>query len=135
MMDWSAVFSFHIPSDIVFGLGAVQSIGQKARELGAQRVLIVTDKGVVEAGVAKKVQESLESEGIKVDVFDAVKSQRPTQPNDFDARILAVTEFQTEEAAARPQYPARLDQGPLDMGHVAQPEGDGAGADAAVRQR
>ena len=37
---------------------------------------------------------------IKVDVYDAVKSQRPTQPNDFDARVHAVTEFQSEEAAA-----------------------------------
>jgi len=37
---------------------------------------------------------------IKADVFEAVKSQRPTQPNDFDARIHAVAEFQSEEAAA-----------------------------------
>jgi glycyl-tRNA synthetase beta chain len=37
---------------------------------------------------------------IKVDVYDSVKSQRPTQPNDFDARVLAVTEFQSEEGAA-----------------------------------
>ncbi len=36
----------------------------------------------------------------KADVFDAVKSQRPTQPNDFDARIQAVAEFQSEDAAA-----------------------------------
>ncbi len=39
------------------------------------------------------------NKNIKVDVFDAVKSQRPTQPNDFDARIQAVTEFQSEAAA------------------------------------
>lgn len=37
---------------------------------------------------------------IKVDVYDSVKSQRPTQPNDFDARVLAVTEFRSEEGAA-----------------------------------
>jgi len=36
---------------------------------------------------------------IKADVYDAVQSQRPTQPNDFDARIQAVTEFRNEEAA------------------------------------
>jgi glycyl-tRNA synthetase beta chain len=36
---------------------------------------------------------------IRIDVFEAVMSQRPTQPNDFDARIHAVTEFQTEAAA------------------------------------
>ncbi len=36
---------------------------------------------------------------IKVDVYEAVKSQRPTQPNDFDARIHAVASFQTDAAA------------------------------------
>lgn len=40
------------------------------------------------------------NKNIKADVFDAVKSQRPTQPNDFDARIHAVAEFQSEDAAA-----------------------------------
>jgi glycyl-tRNA synthetase beta chain len=39
------------------------------------------------------------NKNVKVDVFDAVMSQRPTQPNDFDARIQAVAEFQTEPAA------------------------------------
>lgn len=37
---------------------------------------------------------------IKADVYEAVKSQRPTQPNDFDARIHAVATFQTDAAAA-----------------------------------
>jgi len=40
------------------------------------------------------------SKDIKVDVYDAVKSQRPTQPNDFDARIHAVATFQADTAAA-----------------------------------
>ncbi len=37
---------------------------------------------------------------IKVDVYDAVRSQRPTQPNDFNARILAVSAFQSDASAA-----------------------------------
>jgi len=40
------------------------------------------------------------TKNITVDVYEAVKSQRPTQPNDFNARIHAVARFQTDTAAA-----------------------------------
>ncbi len=39
------------------------------------------------------------SQNVGVDVFEAVRSQRPTQPNDFDARIQAVKIFQQGPAA------------------------------------
>ena len=39
------------------------------------------------------------NQGIRVDAYEAVRIQRPTQPNDFDARIHAVTAFQNEAAA------------------------------------
>lgn len=39
------------------------------------------------------------NQDIKVDVFESVRVQRPTQPNDFDARVRAVMSFQTDSAA------------------------------------
>lgn len=39
------------------------------------------------------------NQDIRADVYEAVQSQHPTRPNDFDARIKAVTAFLTEEAA------------------------------------
>jgi alcohol dehydrogenase len=37
---------------VVFGAGAIARLGELARELGASRVLVVTDPGVVAAGHA-----------------------------------------------------------------------------------
>lgn len=39
------------------------------------------------------------NQDIKVDVFESVRIQRPTQPNDFDARVRAVMAFQGHSAA------------------------------------
>ena len=45
-----------------------------------------------------------------------------------------LAELQAEEAPAGPQHPARLGQGLVDLGDIAQAEGDGIGIDAAVGQ-
>ncbi len=39
------------------------------------------------------------NQDVSVEVFEAVRSQRPTQPNDFDARVRAVKIFQQQAAA------------------------------------
>jgi len=39
------------------------------------------------------------NQDIKVDVFESVRVQRPTQPNDFDARVRAVMAFQADSSA------------------------------------
>src|SRR6266852_4246435 len=46
-----------------------------------------------------------------------------------------VTEFQAEEASARLEDAARLGEGGIDMGDVAQAEGDGIGVDAGIGDR
>ncbi len=43
-------FDFYLPTRIVFAAGAVKQLGTLARELGAKRVLMVSDTGVVKAG-------------------------------------------------------------------------------------
>ena len=55
---------------IVFGEGSVERTGELAHELGAHRVLLVTDAGIVSAGHAKRVEDSLKMAGLQVAVFD-----------------------------------------------------------------
>jgi alcohol dehydrogenase class IV len=59
---------------ILAGIGASDRLGQEAKNLGATRALMVTDKGVIDSGTGKKIQGILEKEGIKVAVFDQVLS-------------------------------------------------------------
>jgi len=55
------------------GPGAIGQIAQEVRALKAEKVLFVTDKGVIEAGLIKPAQEALEESEIKHAVFDGVE--------------------------------------------------------------
>ena len=44
---------------IVFGIDAVDRVGELASELGARRVLLVTDAGISDAGHAQRAREKL----------------------------------------------------------------------------
>jgi len=57
---------------ITFGSGASEEAGWEMKRLGAGRVMVVSDPGVVRAGITGKVREILEAEGIECEVFDRV---------------------------------------------------------------
>jgi alcohol dehydrogenase class IV len=52
-------------------------VGETVRRLGAQQVLLVTDQGLVAAGLHEKVEQSLGDAGIAVDRFDSGQA-KPT---------------------------------------------------------
>ncbi len=60
--------------EIIFGDGAIELLGRFALNFGASRVFIVTDSGVVQAGLLTKAQDSLRDSGIEAVVFDQVSS-------------------------------------------------------------
>ena len=57
---------------LVFGDGVSLASGELAKELGLKHVLLVTDRGLVEAGHVEVVRESLSEAGINVTLFDQV---------------------------------------------------------------
>ncbi len=64
-------FGFQSLTRLIVGPGSVARLGGLGRELGASRVLVVSDPGIVEAGHAAAGVESLEAEGIATAVFSA----------------------------------------------------------------
>ena len=64
--------AFKVPYTVM-GPGAAGNIGDIARDLGATKALIVTDAGVVQAGLLDKIKPSLDKAGFKYDVFDRVE--------------------------------------------------------------
>ena len=57
-------FNFQVPTKVVFGVGAVKDVGSEAEVLNAKHVMIVTDPGIVKAGLMDKVTEPLDAAGI-----------------------------------------------------------------------
>lgn len=53
-----------------FGPGASDEVGWELRRMGVGRVMLVSDPGVVSAGITGRIQERIEAEGIEVEVWD-----------------------------------------------------------------
>ncbi len=67
-------FSFPpLPVEIRFGPGMVAELGALAGKLGAKRVLLVTDPGVVRAGILERAVEPLRDSGIACEIFAEVR--------------------------------------------------------------
>lgn len=64
---------FRTTKRILFGPGAVEKIGAEAQLLKAKKVFIVTDTGVIQAGLLEGVEKSLQSVGLPFVVFDGVE--------------------------------------------------------------
>jgi len=71
-------FNYRPRTQLIFGSGAVERIGELAKELPAKRILLVTDSGIVSAGHAGQVTQLLEAAGLTVTCFDEVEENPST---------------------------------------------------------
>jgi len=68
------IISLRSPHLILAGLGASERLSHEAKELGAKKALVVTDKGVIDSGIGKRIKDLLEKGGVGVEIFDRVIS-------------------------------------------------------------
>jgi len=80
-------YSIFLPNHLLVGMGVVEKVGEKAKELGKSKALIVTDKGIVAAGLLERVLTPLEKAGLKVHIFDQI------EPNPRDHTVSKAFEF------------------------------------------
>ena len=59
-MEPTDVIEIRVPRTL-FGVGAIDGLGDLVRSLGAARVLLVTDPGVVAAGLVETVKAALDT--------------------------------------------------------------------------
>lgn len=71
------VRSFEIPTVMKHGLGAIQTLADEARALGMRRPLLVTDPGIVQAGLLQRATEPLQEADVDYVVFDRVAPNPP----------------------------------------------------------
>lgn len=83
----SSIYSFMFPGHVRFGAGAAHTTGEQVKRLWGNHVLIITDRGVTDAGLLAPVVRSLDEAGIRHDICDEVT------PNPMDTFV--------EEIAAR----------------------------------
>jgi alcohol dehydrogenase len=77
-----AVAKFLVP-DVIFGVGVLSEVGQAARRQGAVHVLVVSDRGVGEAGWTGEVLGHLAEAGVSAQLWDGLT------PNPKDHEVAA----------------------------------------------
>jgi alcohol dehydrogenase class IV len=65
------LLKFEIP-EIIFGRGSLRQLGQCSRRLGGDRVLLVTDPGILANGWVDEARGYLKQEGLKTFIYDDV---------------------------------------------------------------
>ncbi|KAK6427961.1 hypothetical protein LTR95_015902 [Oleoguttula sp. CCFEE 5521] len=69
-------------SSIRFGPGCTKEVGMDFKNMGAKKVMVVTDSVVEKLDAMKQVREGLEREGIPYEVYNKVR----TEPKDYTIR-------------------------------------------------
>lgn len=82
-----SVFTYASPA-LKFGPGAAAELGHDLRQLGATRVLLVTDAGVREAGHPDRIADRLRADGLAVTTYDGTHVE-PTDASMRDAVAFA----------------------------------------------
>ncbi|MTI67388.1 MAG: iron-containing alcohol dehydrogenase [Firmicutes bacterium] len=70
-------FAFSVPSNVIFGEGSSQQVGQMATLFKCKKVFCVYDKGIKEAGIVDGIIENINNSGIETIEFDEVIPDPP----------------------------------------------------------
>jgi len=82
------VNTFLSPKKIIFGNGVVSEVGKEAKKLGAEKALIITDEGVIKAGLVTGVEDSLRTQKLDIEIFDKVEAEPPARIVDKCAQLV-----------------------------------------------
>jgi len=69
-----------VTPEIIFGCGSLSQIGESALRLGASKVFIVSDEGVMDSGWVEIACSYLKQAGLEIDIFSALT----TNPKDHE---------------------------------------------------
>jgi alcohol dehydrogenase len=86
-------FSFQTVPSLKFGEPAAEALAPMVAGFGASRLMIVTDPGVVGAGLVAPVAQALEGRGLTVSVYSDVEADPP------EAKVLAAVDAARSFAA------------------------------------
>ena len=74
-------FEFILPTHIKFGEGVSQNVAEEVKTLGHSKPMIVTDKGLIDAGIVGKITACLDEAGVEYCMFDEI------EPNPRDTTV------------------------------------------------
>ncbi|MBX3128505.1 MAG: iron-containing alcohol dehydrogenase [Polyangiaceae bacterium] len=87
-MDIASNFELQPTPRVVFGPGSRHKLGRRARALGVERALLVSDPGISAVGMVDELAAVLEAEGVALEIFAEVEPNPRVQTVDRGAERL-----------------------------------------------
>lgn len=87
-------FDYQPRTRIIYGNGTLTKVGELAKELGGNRVLVVTDAGILKAGHIDRALDSLNAAGLTSKVYSDVQ-ENPTTA-DVDRCVAVARDFNAD---------------------------------------
>ena len=85
--DQSKTHIFYSPNKVIVGMEAAGLVADEVKCLGGEKVMVVTDPGVIQAELTNPIEASLQAGGIDYVVYDGVESDPPARVIDSGAEI------------------------------------------------
>ncbi len=86
--DHETIFTMEA-TPLKYGPGASEEVGWEIKTMGVERVMLISDPGVVNTGITGRIQELIENEGIEVELWDKARVE-PTAESFQEAADFAV---------------------------------------------
>jgi len=78
-------FEFILPTKIRYGAGILKTLGEELKNLKARKVMVITDKGLVNAGMVEKVITIINDENMDYIIYDEIEAN----PKDYNVEACA----------------------------------------------
>ncbi len=79
--------AFQVPTVVKHAPGALACLADEVKQLGMKRPMLVTDKGLVQAGLAGQAMQALKAGGVDYCLFDGVVANPPIALVDSGAEV------------------------------------------------
>ncbi len=79
-MAWDSVHLFECPTRVHYGPGAIAGLPAHLAELGLERIVLVSDRGLLAAGTVDRVRDLAASAGVAVHLYTGT-AENPTTAN------------------------------------------------------
>src|SRR5215218_5567759 len=129
-MSHETVFTLEA-TPIKFGPGAAADAGWELKRLGASRVMVVSDPGVIRAGITERVVAAIEAAGIEAVVFDRVRVEPDADSMQEAADLVATHPAAIMDYVNQPVGGGRKPPAPLQP-LLAVPTTAGTGSEATT---
>ena len=86
--DHETIFTMEA-TPLKYGRGSSEEAGWELKRMGVSRVMLVSDQGVIDAGITPSIREQIEAEGIEAEIWSQVRVE-PTADSLQEAAAFAV---------------------------------------------